>query len=79
MEQQEIKDVLVYGQSKCVQCDSAKALLDSKGIPYTYVEVGPSNLEEFYKKTMGARSIPQVLINGQYVGNYVALRKALGE
>ena len=76
----EINNVTIYGQSNCEPCNSAKALLKSKGIEFTYIELNSKEvIEEFTKKTNGARSIPQIFINDIHVGNYVDLRKALGE
>jgi glutaredoxin len=80
MQPLDINKVLIYGQGTCEPCNSAKALLKSKNIPFEYVELdSPEKIKEFQQKTNNARSVPQIFINDIHVGNYADLRKALGE
>jgi glutaredoxin 3 len=63
----------VYTKDDCPFCDMAKALLESKGIEYTTVNVGVLTEARDYLVEQGLRSVPQIfngttLIPGGYQG-----------
>ena len=69
---------VVYGKPGCPQCNMAKSLLDSRGVDYTYVDI----TKEFPGKTAAeitgrpaVRSLPQVYLDGGYIGGFDALYK----
>ena len=65
-------DAIVYGTSKCVWCDNVAKDLKSADIDITKVDVTDAeNLAEM-KKIAGedARTVPQVVIDGKYIGGY---------
>ena len=73
-------NVVVYTKSGCVNCTTAKALLNSKGIGYT--EVGFDNFDDrmaFSLEYPDARQMPQIFINNQRVGGLAGLQAALKE
>ena len=64
----------VYGKPNCPQCQMAKSLLDSRGIQYTYVDItttGKSAAEITGRADV--RSLPQIYLDGTYVGGFEAL------
>ena len=65
-------NAIIYGTDKCTLCDKvAKNLLDA-GIDITKLDVTDAdNLAEM-KKIAGedARTVPQVVIDGKYIGGY---------
>lgn len=69
-------NVVVYTKSGCVNCVTAKRLLDSKGIGYTEVESMPDILE-MVRHHPEARQMPQIFIEGQRVGGLAGLQAAL--
>lgn len=58
---------VVFGKKNCAGCDQAKALLDSKGIGYQYIDVmtSPSAQQLFREK--GFRSVPQIYKDGEHL------------
>jgi glutaredoxin len=63
----------VYTKDDCPFCDRAKALLESKGIEYTSINVGVNTDAREFLMDQGLRSVPQIfngtiLIQGGYQG-----------
>ena len=69
---------VVWSQTNCLACNQAKNLLDIKGIPYQVKMLGENaTKQELLEAVPGARSVPQIFLNGKYVGGLEALRKIL--
>ena len=62
-------DVVLYTTSWCPFCIRALGLLDSKGAPYTNIDVGadPALRAEMAARA-GRRSVPQIWIGDTHVG-----------
>ena len=73
-----MKDYVIWGRPGCVWCDRAKHELTIDGIEFDYVELRPSNLEEFTILTNGAKTVPQILYRDKLIGGYEALINWLG-
>ena len=67
--------VKMYSTGTCPFCDKAKHLLGRLGIPYEEVRVdrNPDALREFARATRGARTVPQIIIDGKCIGGFVEL------
>lgn len=67
--------VKVYSTGHCPICERAKGLLDKWSIPYTEVRVDldRSGLREMARVARGARSVPQIAIDGQWIGSLTEL------
>lgn len=65
-------ELKVYGAPWCRDCRDAKAFLDEHRIPYTEIDIDttPGAAEEIIART-GKRSIPQFVIDGEWVQPYV--------
>ena len=65
----------VYSTGICPICDKTKALLVKWGIPYDEVRVDQdrSALREFSQVTQGARTVPQITIDGNWIGGFTEL------
>jgi len=61
--------VTVYTSAWCGYCMRAKALLDSKGIAYTEIDVDGSRAkrEEMIARS-GRRTVPQIFVGGHHIG-----------
>lgn len=74
-------EVIVWSKNACSFCDQAKNLLASKG--YTYEErnisLGDWSKEQLLEAVPAARSVPQIFIDGDYIGGFVELRHYLQE
>ena len=72
---------VVYSKPMCTYCDKAKHLLKTSGIEYKEMLIGrdlsrETLLEEFAANGMPQpRSVPQIILNGKYVGGYNELVK----
>lgn len=66
--------VLVYSKEKCPYCEQAKSLLTRKEIPYRELDVTrPEVLDQLRELVPGARTVPQIFIDGKYIGGYTDL------
>jgi glutaredoxin 3 len=66
----------MYTTRWCGYCDSAKALLDSKRLPYEEIHLDddPAFRQSLFDLT-GGWTVPQILIDGHVVGGYTELRR----
>lgn len=67
--------VKVYSTAICPICDKTKSLLTKWGIAYEEVRVDTdrANLREFARVTQGARTVPQITIDDQWIGGFTEL------
>jgi glutaredoxin 3 len=66
--------VLVYSTRRCGYCVRAKALLDSKGIPYEEIDMGDDpGFRERLEELTGGYTVPQIVIGDQPIGGYTEL------
>jgi glutaredoxin 3 len=65
-----VTTVEIYTSPFCGYCHRAKALLSKKGVPYTEIDVlsTPGARQEMERRADGARTVPQVFIDGRAVG-----------
>jgi len=65
-------EVEVYTNKGCSACVKVKQYLDSKGIMYVEKKLGKSKKidAEFSIRTRGAKQIPQVFINDEWIGGF---------
>lgn len=71
--------VILWSKYHCTFCDQAKALLKQKGIPFEERKIGDGwTKEELLESLPNARTVPQIIINGETIGGYNELRKHLG-
>ena len=65
--------ITVYSKNNCPFCDRAKALLESKGIPFRTIMMEENPDAREFLMDQGLRSVPQIfngttLIQGGYQG-----------
>ena len=65
-------DVVIYTIPGCMGCGMAKSLLEDRKIPYKEIDLTgkPAVYQEMIQKTGGNRTVPQIFINGKYIGGY---------
>lgn len=79
MQTNSINKAIVWSQPNCVACNQAKALLEIKNIDYEVKMLGENaTKQELLEMIPTARSVPQIFINGKYIGGLPELRKAIG-
>ena len=61
----------IYGKTQCPYCDMAKALCEQKGLDFEYKLFGEDfSREELMETFPGARTFPQIKIDGKNIGGY---------
>ncbi|MFG6447839.1 glutaredoxin family protein [Roseateles sp. BYS180W] len=74
-------NITVYSKSACPLCDTAKKLLQSRGLPYKEVMIDDEaeRLAFYAKCGPSVRQMPQIFINEQRVGGVAGLQAALAQ
>ena len=67
--------VKVFSTGRCPICDKTKNLLNKWGIPYEEARVDTDHaaLREMAQLTDGARTVPQITIDGKWIGGFSEL------
>jgi ribonucleoside-diphosphate reductase alpha chain len=68
---------IVYGKKNCPWCARAKEELELRGIPFDYIDL--EEIGKSAKEVTGrdVKSVPQIYVQGKYVGGYEALMEYL--
>ena len=71
-----MKKVVIYTGDLCIHCDWAIELLNRKDIKFTEYNIAKDTIkrEEMFKKSNGAKTVPQIFIGEHYVGGNVELQ-----
>jgi glutaredoxin len=65
---------IVWSKTSCSFCTKAKALLDEHNISYEERVIGSGwTKDELLQEIPNARTVPQILLDGVYVGGYTDL------
>jgi len=72
MAKQHQSEVVIWTNRGCPACVRAKSFFDSKKINYNEKKLtsSPSIQRAFSIATKGAKSIPQIFINGEHIGGF---------
>ena len=72
-------EAIIYGTNKCTWCYKVAKRLQDAGIDITKVDVSePENLAEMNKIVGdGAKTVPQVVIDGKHIGGYTETERYL--
>ena len=72
----QMRKVVIYTGDLCIHCGWAIDLLNRKKIEFTEYNVAKdsSKMEEMFKKSNGAKTIPQIFIGEQHVGGNAELQ-----
>ena len=64
--------VEIYTKWCCPYCTAAKSLLDGKGVSYEEYDItmGGPKKAEMVERVPGARTVPQVIVDGQALGGF---------
>lgn len=67
--------VKVFSTANCPFCVKAKQMLTKWNIPYVeaMIDSDASARREFAKATNGARTVPQIIIDGECIGGFTEL------
>ena len=68
--------IKIWGKTQCPFCDRAKALCEQQGYEYTYKMLDEDfTREELFEIFPGARTFPQIKIDGENIGGYQQLEE----
>lgn len=69
---------VLWSKYHCPFCDQAKMLLKQRGIEFEERKIGDGwTKEELLEQIPTARTVPQILIDGQLIGGFTELRAHL--
>lgn len=69
---------VIWSKKNCVWCDRAKDLLTQNSIPYQEKNIETNaTREQLMEAVPGAKSIPQIFIDGVYIGGFLELQEYL--
>ncbi|TAN05444.1 MAG: glutaredoxin 3 [Rhodanobacteraceae bacterium] len=71
-------DIEIYSTAVCPYCIAAKNLLKSKGLAWQElrIDADPAARAAMQERAPGARTVPQIFINGVHVGGFDQLAAA---
>ena len=71
-----MKKVVIYTGDLCIHCDWAIELLNRKSIEFTEYNVAndAEKRDEMFKKSNGAKTVPQIFIGENHVGGNAELQ-----
>ena len=71
-----MKKVVIYTGDLCIHCEWAMDFLNKKNIEFTEYNIAKDALkkEEMFKKSNGAKTVPQIFIGKHHVGGNTELR-----
>jgi glutaredoxin 3 len=73
-------EVIVWSKYHCPYCDQAKALLNQRSIKFTEKKIGDGySKEDLLEAVPTARTVPQIIINGNVIGGFTDLQKYIEE
>lgn len=67
--------VKIYSTGTCPICDKTKALMKKWGVDYdeARVDLDRGQLKEMLQVTDNARTVPQIVIDGKWIGGFTDL------
>ena len=67
--------VKIFSTGVCPICDNTKNLLTKWGIEYeeARVDLNRAELKQMLQVTDGARTVPQIMIDGKWIGGFTDL------
>ncbi|UCB54595.1 MAG: glutaredoxin 3 [Thiotrichales bacterium] len=69
-----MQQIEIYSTQRCPYCVRAKALLDTKGLAYSEIDVSANDrLMQHMITRSGQRTVPQIFIDGDPVGGFEQL------
>ena len=67
--------VTVYSAANCAFCTRAKTMLEKWDIDYDEIRIDGDSaaMKQFIEATNGARTVPQIIIDGKPIGGFTEL------
>lgn len=69
---------VVWSKYNCTYCEQAKQLLAQRGIDFEEKKIGDGyTKEELLEAVPTARAVPQIFLDGVYIGGFTELKEKL--
>jgi glutaredoxin 3 len=67
--------IIIYSTNTCPICVTTKELLTKWKLPFEQkmIDENRTYMEQFSKDTNGARTVPQIIIDGKHIGGFSEL------
>ncbi|TRD14217.1 glutaredoxin 3 [Palleronia caenipelagi] len=67
--------IVIYTKDYCPYCKAAKALLASKGLRFTNIEISgdPAKRKDMVSRAGGRKTVPQIFVRDIHIGEYTDL------
>jgi glutaredoxin-like protein len=72
-------DVFMFSKAGCPFCAKVKGILDDRGIAYEEVQLNQAQTIRAVRAVTGTDTVPQVFINGEYIGGSEAVEEYFSE
>ena len=70
----------IFGKTNCIHCEKAKILCSHKVIDYNYHELGKDfEMGLILERFPGARTFPQIIVDGKHIGGFDDLEAFLSK
>ena len=70
----------IFGKTDCIHCEKTKILCSQKSIEFEYQELGKDfEMGFILEKFPGARTFPQITVDGKHIGGYEDLSAFLSK
>ena len=74
------KKIVIYSKTVCPYCVKAKFLLKRKKVEYEEILVNSAEImEEMMEKSGGMKSVPQIFVDGEHIGDCDGIYELDGE
>ena len=75
-----MSNVIIWSKYNCPYCDQAKALLKQRDVQFEERKIGDGyTKEELLEAIPTARTVPQIILDGELVGGFTELKQKLAE
>jgi len=75
-----IKQVVIWTQTKCSACETAKKIMEQMQIPYETKNIDSEATKQLFFITFpAARTVPQIVVDGTWVGGLQEFKKYLND
>ena len=72
-------DVFMFSKAGCPFCARVKGILDDRGIAYEEIQLNQAQTIRAVRAVTGTDTVPQVFINGEYIGGSEAVEEYFSE
>ena len=74
----DIKPTIIWSKDSCPYCEQAKELLTKNNIQFEERRIGVDyTKKQLLEAIPDAKTVPQIIINGEYIGGYSQLKQKL--